>query len=299
VRYLDFKKMDAFARDKSTGNPAGCVRLRSQSELSKDDKLRVARELKGFVSEVGFVAKVAKGAYELQYFSSEREVDFCGHATIAIMVDLFKTDRSLRKADTATIVTNRGELTVRNRLETDDSVFVMAPEPIARENGVGVGAIADALGIEEGDIDPASPISIVNAGLTTLLVPIRKLEAILGIRPELSSLKEFCVRSDIDIVEAFSPDVASPDSDYRVRVFAPRFGYLEDPATGSGNSAFGYYLIANGAWAGRDCISIEQNAEREAYNVVKLAREKDANGSARVFFGGNCVTRIEGKYLLG
>jgi predicted PhzF superfamily epimerase YddE/YHI9 len=32
-------------------------------------------------------------------------------------------------------------------------------------------------------------------------------------------------------------------NDFRVRVFAATFGYLEDPATGSGNSALGYYLL--------------------------------------------------------
>ncbi len=34
------------------------------------------------------------------------------------------------------------------------------------------------------------------------------------------------------------------------RVFAPKFGYLEDPATGSGNSAFGYYMLKNALWDG-------------------------------------------------
>jgi PhzF family phenazine biosynthesis protein len=299
MRPLDFKKMDAFATGSSTGNPAGCIALRSQSDLSLDEKQRIGRELKGFVSEVGFISRIARKRYELRYFSSEMEVDFCGHATIAIMYDLFKTRRELRGVASVTIVTNRGELSVLNRLREDDSVFIMAPEPIYKENRLERGTIAGALGIDEGDLGAESPISVIDAGLTTLLVPIARLEVILGIEPDMNALKEFCLRSDVDIVELFSPEVASPASDYRVRVFAPKFGYLEDPATGSGNSAFGYYLIENGLWADRDRITIEQNAEREAYNVVRLVRREDTSHGTRLYFGGNCITRIEGKYLLG
>ena len=50
--------------------------------------LQIAKELKGFVKEVGYVFGTSEGSFDLKYFSSEREVDFCGHATIAIMYDL-------------------------------------------------------------------------------------------------------------------------------------------------------------------------------------------------------------------
>ena len=78
----------------------------------------------------------------------------------------------------------------------------------------------------------------------------------------------------------------------RTRVFAPHFGYLEDPATGSGNSAFGYYMLKHLLWDGR-AVSIEQNAEITAFNVVKL---KESAG--KVLFGGSATAKIEGRYLL-
>jgi len=41
----------------------------------------IARELKGFVNEVGYLCRLDKDLFDLKYYSSEREVDFCGHAT--------------------------------------------------------------------------------------------------------------------------------------------------------------------------------------------------------------------------
>jgi PhzF family phenazine biosynthesis protein len=91
--------------------------------------------------------------------------------------------------------------------------------------------------------------------------------------------------------------VADKNSNYRTRVFAPTFGYLEDPATGSGNSAFGYYLLKNNLWKG-ETVTIEQNGLKNNFNIVKLQKQIDEKGNTRVLFGGGAIIRIEGKYKL-
>ena len=73
------------------------------------------------------------------------------------------------------------------------------------------------------------------------------------------------------------------------RVFSPKFGYLEDPATGSGNSAFAYYLLMNNYWEGKP-IAIEQGSNM-IYNTVRLRAEND-----EVLFGGTATVKISGKY---
>ena len=110
--------------------------------------------------------------------------------------------------------------------------------------------------------------------------------------PDQAELKQFCINNDVDIILVFSSEVSSAQNIMRTRVFAPRFGYLEDPATGSGNSAFGYYMLKNSLWNG-SAVSIEQNAERAAFNVVKLKEN-----AGKVLFGGSAITRIEGSYIL-
>ncbi len=297
MKRFPFKKIDAFATSGSDGNPAGYIRLDAGTDISEEEMLRIAGELKGFVNEVGFVTRTSAASFDLRYYSSEREVDFCGHATIAILYDLIRNDHVLAQHDVLRIKTKRGDLEVQNRIAGEDAVFIMAPIPEAQSLTVSAGDIAHHLKLRADAIDDGFPISAINAGLTTLLVPVRSLEPLLAMKPDPWELKRFCLDAGVDIIEVFTPDTAEETNDYRVRVFAPTFGYLEDPATGSGNSAFGYYLIEQGRFD-RDTILIEQNGERERFNLVKLRRRRDARGGERVLFGGGAVTRIEGEYLL-
>lgn len=297
MKEFQFKKIDAFATNESEGNPAGYIWLDSPSSISANDMQQIARELKGYVNEVGYIYQVADQLFDLKFYSSEREVDFCGHATIAIMYDLIKNNARLLQTDMLQIRTNRGTLNVENRIKSEDAVFIMSPEPVEKTTLPDTQLIAEKLRIDVNEIDCNHPISIINAGLSTLIVPITSLNSILSIAPDLEILKRFCFTSGIDIIEVFTTEVAAPTNHFRTRVFAPTFGYIEDPATGSGNSAFGYYLIKHNLWKG-DTISIEQNGLRNQFNVVKLQQQMDANGNKRVLFGGGAITRIEGKYML-
>jgi PhzF family phenazine biosynthesis protein len=292
-----FKKIDAFATENSDGNPAGTIWLKSKNDITPDDMLRIAKELKGFVSEVGYIHKIDEEKYGIKYYSSEREVNFCGHATIALMYELFKTEKKLKKIDQLKIITNDGELIVENRIKNDDAVFIMSPVPKYQIKTPILEDIALNLNIEPDIINKELPIKIINAGLRTLIVPINTFDSIININPNLSTLNNFCVKNDVDIVEVFTEDVSVNENDYRVRVFAATFGYLEDPATGSGNSAFGYYLINNNMW-NKDTVILEQNNQKDKYNIIKLQNKKDEDGNDRIIFGGGAIKRIDGEYIL-
>jgi PhzF family phenazine biosynthesis protein len=292
-----FKKIDAFATFKSDGNPAGYIYLNSRESIDENEMQRIARELKGFVNEVGYAYKINETTYSLKYYSSEREVEFCGHATIAIMYDIIKNTNSLENTLEINIITNKGQLIVENQISGMDAVFIMAPNPEFRTTRIPKVEIAAALNIDIADISGKYHTSVVNAGLETLIIPINTLEAILNINPELDILKDFCIKNHIDIIEVFCNETYDKKCDYRTRVFAPTFGYLEDPATGSGNSAFGCYLLRNNLWNGESLI-IEQNGTKDRYNIVQLKTRFDADKNKRVLFGGGAITRIDGKYIL-
>ena len=299
TKQFTFKKIDAFATRNSSGNPAGCIYLKHADDISVPEMQRIARELKGFVSEVAYISPSSEDniTFRLRYYSSEREVEFCGHATIASMYDIICHDEYLKQENVIHIATSKGTLAVENRLSTDDAVFITAPDPEFLTLAVHKKDIARALNVRETRIPATYPVSFVNAGLNTLIVPIDSLEEILCITPDFMELKEFCVRNTIDIITVFTDKVAHSANRFRTRVFAPTFGYLEDPATGSGNSAFGYYLMREGFWNG-DLILLEQNAMKEQANIVKLCTRLDEHEQQRVLFGGGAIVRIEGEYLL-
>lgn len=294
MKELNFKKIDAFTSGISSGNPAGYVFIEDGDVISENEMQKLASELKGFVNEVGFVSE-CQGGFKLKFYSSECEVEFCGHATIAIIYDLLSMNDELRSKSQLDIHVNAGKLTAYNFLEQQDAVYIMAPEEQRYDVGMDTKDILEAIGLNEADHAINYPIQKIDGGLRTLIIPIKSLEACLDLFPDEMELKDFCLRNDIDIILVFTQETYNGKADFRTRVFAPKFGYLEDPATGSGNSAFGYYLMNVNMW--KEDLLIEQSANKENANYVKL-KSIDSNGKKRVLFGGCATTRIEGKYHL-
>lgn len=294
MRTFTFKKIDAFASATSGGNPAGAVYLDAMASITEPEMLRIARELKGYVSEVGYIARIAPDAFRIRYFSSEKEVPFCGHATIAIMHDLVTQDPGLASLEQIMLHTSKGVLAVRNR---DGAVFIQAPEPVFTECRIERSVICKALGIVESVLDDRIETGIVNAGNQALCLALKTCRDVAGVAPDYRTVLAFCERHKLDVITLFSSDVAHPANRFRTRVFAAPFGYLEDPATGSGNAALGYHLHRCGHWDGTP-IRLEQNADLENPNIVRLSSIADETHGIRVIFGGGAIVRIEGRYCL-
>jgi PhzF family phenazine biosynthesis protein len=212
------------------------------------------------------------------------------------MYDLIKGSPILINQSIIKIRVKDAYLNVYNRLKESDSVFIAAPIPRYIDLRLKKEVIAPALKIVPEGINDKFKPGMINAGLNTLIVPIRDLESCLSLFPDELLLKDFCLKNGIDIVLVFTDEVANSGNKYRTRVFAPKYGYLEDPATGSGNAAFGYYLLRNGLWSGDD-LSIKQGSSRNFPNIVRLDTVKDGDHNS-VTFGGAAVVKIEGSYLL-
>lgn len=292
MRKFEYKKTNAFSVGKSTGNPAACLYLKKGQQLSEEEMLSIAKEHKGFVSEVIYCIPLENDVFRLRYYSSECEVEFCGHGTIACIYELIKSTDTLRGLPEITLLINKGELIVYNELKELDAVFITAPTPLDLIVPVEQNAISNILQISPQTIDSNYCIDFIDAGLRTLIIPVNGLNNLLGINPNETALKDFCQANNIDIILIFTLDVANKENKARSRVFAPKFGYLEDPATGSGNSAFGYFMLKHNLWDGTP-ISIEQNGLIANCNIVKLRTIDN-----KVMFGGNSILKIEGNYYL-
>ena len=291
MKTLPYKKVNAFTAGASKGNPAAY--LMTQQPLTAREMLSIGRGHKGFVSEVVFCEPSACADVKLTYYSSECEVDFCGHGTVATMYDLISTREDLLRKPEVRVETNRkGVLTVYNRVKEEGAVYITAPKAVDLPCKPDRTRMAQALGISPDAIRADLQPDVIDAGLRTLIVPIADLDTEIRTWPDLGTLKTFCEDNEIDILLLFSMQVSDPAFKAHTRVFAPRFGYLEDPATGSGNSAFANYLLKNGLWDGAP-IAVEQGGEDVVYNRVNLALR-----GGEVLFGGSAVTVISGNYYL-
>ena len=288
-RYI---KSNAFTSGASLGNPAAAL-ITEDECLTPEQMQQIAAEHKGFVMETVFCSPSETAECKLTYYSSECEVDFCGHGTIATMYSIIKDDAALRAKKVLTVETNKkGMVSVYNEIDTEDAVYIEAPSPIEHAMNILVEDIEGILTLRKGSINRERTIRIIDAGLRTLIVPITQFEDEVSVYPDEAALKVFCEGNDIDNILIYSLQVADAANFAHTRVFAPKYGYLEDPATGSGNSAFANYLLFEKMWDGSP-ITIEQGGNDRIFNAVKL---KTLNG--KVLFGGRATIKIQGYYCV-
>jgi len=289
MREVRYQKIDAFSEGIAEGNPAGVVMLEKDQELTPEEMQEIARDQKGTVSEVVFCTPRGPGTYSLRYYSSECEVDFCGHGSIACMYTLLRAGPRPSPLEMVTIETRRGRLPVIDDIEATDAVYIASPEPQRLPWAVTARELASALDVPEASLEGG--MELLDAGLRTLLVPLRGLDEVLRALPDIGVLEAFCRDREVDIVLIFSKETSLPSSGYRTRVFAPKYGYLEDPATGSGNSALGHCLLDHGMWDG-GLLQIEQGPSLDAPNIVRL-KASGPEEERSVLFGGSAITRWE------
>ena len=290
MKQYRYVKSNAFTSGESLGNPAACI-FTGHEGLSLEQMQAIAAEHKGFVMEVVFCGQSDVADCKMTYYSSECEVEFCGHGTIATMYTMVKETLELMAKPVITAETNRkGIIEVFNAINEEDAVYITAPDPIEHPMKLSIAQIEDELSLPQGAIRKDLPVRIIDAGLRTLLVPIADLDTAISVYPSEQSLKTFCESNDIDIILVFSKQTDDSSAFAHTRVFAPKFGYLEDPATGSGNSAFANYLLSEGLWKGEP-ITIEQGGNNRIFNSVKLKCQ-----DAKVLFGGKATKKIEGTY---
>lgn len=296
-----FWKLDAFTDGTSRGNPAGLVLLATEQHIGEAAMQRLATEVagSGFVAEVAFATPRADGALALRYFSQEREVPFCGHATVAAAYHLLTGIEAYRGHTELKLETRLGRLTAQNRIAEEDNVYIAAPAPRFPDIHVTATEAAAALGLAPGQIDrrelgaDAESLPIAECGQKCLLVPLADLDAILGCTPDYHTLRSLVEAKGLAAVVLFSRETRRPERALRTRVFPPIFGYLEDMATGSGNAALGHWLRRAGLWT-EERLLIEQGPDRNNPNLVSLRAER----SGQLWIGGRAVVRIDGDYLL-
>ncbi len=82
MKELQIFIVDAFTNQQFKGNPAGVVFY--EDVLSKSEMIKIAKELNQ--TETAFILKPNDKTthVKVRYFTVTQEIDFCGHATIAL-----------------------------------------------------------------------------------------------------------------------------------------------------------------------------------------------------------------------
>jgi len=279
---VPFFVVNAFTDRAFMGNPAGVVP--DATPLDEEQMQLLAAELK--CSETAFVLPSSRAHYRIRFFTPLREVDLCGHATVAAF-SVLRRQGSVSQGQ-VTMETGAGVLPIHIRGE---QVFMEQAAPRFKEAPVAPEEVAQALRISPHEMD-RHPLESVSTGLWSLPVPVARRRTLENMRPDFDAVAEVCRRCEVGALFVFTLDTLYPDCLVHARCFAPLYGVQEDPVTGTANGALGAYLHRHGLLE-RNPYTAEQGYEmgRGGLVTVEVAPEKVRVG------GGAYVARQGTLYL--
>lgn len=223
----------AFTDRPDGGNPAGVV-LDARALDAADMQAIAARV--GY-SETAFLVPRAAGAYDIRYYSPEKEVSFCGHATIAAAVAL--ADRTGPGAlQLHTLAGEVGVETRRLRGRTVATLTSVAPHVEAAPDALLESALR-ALHWSRDQLDPALPPRIGFAGARHLVLAAGTRERLRALDYDFAGLKALMLAHDLTTVALVWREAPTV---FHARNPFPPGGVVEDPATGAAAAAFGAYV---------------------------------------------------------
>lgn len=228
--------LNSFAKKYNGGNPAGVVL--DADFLTAHDMQKVAGKV-GF-SETAFVKQSNKADFKVVFFTPNREVDLCGHATIATFYLL--ANKGIIQVGEYRQETKAGILKVECR--TNNIIYMNQRNPQFYEI-LDKKEIADTLNINEDQIMDEIPVQIVSTGLKDILVPIKSLKTLYNIRPDFDKVSRVSKKYDVIGYHLFTLNTEH-DSTAHCRNFAPLYDIDEESATGTSTGALSCYLYKYG-----------------------------------------------------
>lgn len=269
--------VSSFTLNGSGGNPAGVVL--SADDLTDAQKLSIAQII-GF-SETAFVAKDNDADFGVSFFTTTGEVDFCGHATLAVFSTLFS--EGVISAGKYTQKTKAGLLGVE--VEQNGHVVMQQQSP-SFLGQFEYSDIAPLMGLDAHVLAQTGlPIVVVSTGLPDVIVPVPT-----GILDTINTnddkLSAFSAQQEVMGVHAFEFCEKGSEFTASCRNFAPLLGIAEESATGSASGALASYLAK---YTSNDLASqyvFEQGRAMNCASKISAAIEYDETNTPRVKVGG-------------
>jgi trans-2,3-dihydro-3-hydroxyanthranilate isomerase len=163
------------------------------------------------------------------------------------------------------------------------------------------GAVAAALGLEAGELVADLPVQQVSCGVPFLLVPLRDRETVDRAVSDAAAFRRLMAATGLDVaIFLFSIDPPGSSETVYSRMFAPEFGIIEDPATGSASGPLGCYLVHHGIVRGdaaRKMVSLQGAAMGRSSRIL-ISIDSEGGRISRVRVGGKAVLVGRGELLV-
>ncbi|MBP1904540.1 PhzF family phenazine biosynthesis protein [Paenibacillus turicensis] len=273
--------LNAFAKTKEGGNPAGVV---MNADFLSEDQMRKIAAVLGF-SETAFVMQSNVADFKVRFFTPNEEVDLCGHATIATFYAM--SSLNLLKQGKYEQETKAGILGI----EIHNENFVMMNQSIPVFSEVlDKDEVADSLNISQSQISEDLLVQVVSTGLRDIMVPVKSIEILDAIRPDMNKIKEVSQKYNAVGYHVFSLESLHGANAY-CRNFAPLYGIPEESATGTSSGALGCYLYHHGKINEKQAANIifEQGYSMKKPSEIRVSLAIKENKIFEVKVGGKAM----------
>ncbi|HWH45528.1 MAG TPA: PhzF family phenazine biosynthesis protein [Thermoleophilaceae bacterium] len=269
----EFAWLDVFTDTPLGGNPLAVVI--GADSLDGDGMQALAREFG--VSETVFVLEEAS---RLRIFTPEIEMRLAGHPVVGASLELAR--RGLIPAEGTTVFhTGAGETPV----EVSGGVAVMTQAEPEFGDDMDPAAVAPLLGVAPEDLD--GPAAVCDTGTRYVMARLCDRSTLARLQPDQAAIADMPDPA-LGIV-AWADE--GPDA-VAQRMFAPRMGIAEDPATGGAAGALAALRVKRGAEPGD--LEVRQGSEigRPSTIQASVGGAPGAPSAPRV--GGRAVLILEG-----
>jgi PhzF family phenazine biosynthesis protein len=225
------------------------------------------------LSETAFAQRLGSGSkFSLRWFTPTKEVDLCGHATLATAHILWE-EGHLAAGEPALFETRSGLLTARSGADGIELDFPSEPVHQEMTDSDQLAELRSALG---------ASVRFAGRNRFDILVELESEDSVRKLRPDIRRLGQFPVRGVIVTGRS-----SSPDYHFVSRFFAPQVGVDEDPVCGSAHCCLGPY------WAqklDRSTLVAHQVSCRGGVVKMRMA-------GSRVVLIGQAVTVLRGELV--
>jgi PhzF family phenazine biosynthesis protein len=224
--------INAFVENEKGGNPAGVVL--NATNLSNKKKQAIAKKVG--LSETAFVSESKTEDFKLDFFTPTKQIAHCGHATVATFSYLKQIGALTSNNSSKETIDGRRKIKLSNKF-----AFMEQLAPKYSDVNDKLDIILKSLGLNQTDLSHNAPIKVVNTGNAFLLINVKNIRILKDLTPNFNLIETISETLGLIGYYVFCAEVNTKD-DATARMFAPKYGILEEAGTGMAAGPLACYL---------------------------------------------------------